>query len=600
MQLMPAMPSDSCFSGDTLDALVRDTLHPQLDGFCRQLLAEGRSMTIDGTRVFNGRDKFLPGKIAMGLSYLLLGTPRQDERFAGYVEGFREIVRLTLDDANESWGIYYYVAALRRLAQGGLLDDAVEPACLATLREQLDWRSFVREADFTLIGLPTNYYGVAFSIARLRYLLGWEDAQASEILLRKTIEHYRAYSGEFGFSDETDGEGRFDRYSILLIGEICQRCIETGLELDAELAGWLRCSVDVILLRLNPEGHGFDFGRSIGAYGDTAFLEVLAAAARLNLLTPEERDLAHSFAVRATRKYVSFWFDAETQSVNLWDKGRRTDAYRGKHRILGENLSLLHQLLYTSRQWAAIGYGGTPALPDFAERLARLPRFSTTWFARGRHDRALITFRDRGHIISLPVINGGSSQHAHNPYFTIPFCNGLIQGAADAGWPQLLPRFTLRDGSVLIPAAFQRKLCCEQQGSALSVRYEQKEMDRLGADAPQADDRLSVRTRYTLDSGLLIREDHFTPTLPLDDVSIELEFASFSQVDRISGESVFYVDGAAQEFRIEGLPEYRVDDVSQDPLYQAPMGQLRSCVRCSAHQLRLDRPFSMRWILRYR
>ncbi len=36
------------------------------------------------------------------------------------------------------------------------------------------------------------------------------------------------------------------------------------------------------------------------------------------------------------------------RSVNLWEKGRRTDDYRGKNRILGENLSLLHQHIATN------------------------------------------------------------------------------------------------------------------------------------------------------------------------------------------------------------------------------------------------------------
>jgi hypothetical protein len=44
------------------------------------------------------------------------------------------------------------------------------------------------------------------------------------------LDHYRIYSGEYGFADETDGSGRFDRYSVLLIGEIAQRFIETGME----------------------------------------------------------------------------------------------------------------------------------------------------------------------------------------------------------------------------------------------------------------------------------------------------------------------------------------------------------------------------------
>jgi hypothetical protein len=32
-----------------------------------------------------------------------------------------------------------------------------------------------------------------------------------------------------------------------------------------------------------------------------------------------------------------------------------------------------------------------------------------TWFARGRFDRMLLTLRDRGHVIGLPLINGGQS-----------------------------------------------------------------------------------------------------------------------------------------------------------------------------------------------
>ncbi|MBL7537610.1 hypothetical protein INQ15_24815, partial [Escherichia coli] len=82
----------------------------------------------------------------------------------------------------------------------------------------------VRSLDL-LHGLPNNYYGVAFSVARLRYLLGWEDEVGSKALLERMIAHYRIYSGKYGFADETDGHGRFDRYSVLLIGEIAQRFI---------------------------------------------------------------------------------------------------------------------------------------------------------------------------------------------------------------------------------------------------------------------------------------------------------------------------------------------------------------------------------------
>ena len=61
--------------------------------------------------------------------------------------------------------------------------------------------------NIPLINLPTNYLGVAFSIARLRMLLGWEDASGGQQLLEKILDHYQRYSGEYGFSDETDGAG---------------------------------------------------------------------------------------------------------------------------------------------------------------------------------------------------------------------------------------------------------------------------------------------------------------------------------------------------------------------------------------------------------
>lgn len=587
---------------DTLDHLVHQRLLPQLRTLCERLLSEGRAMQLDGVAVFNGKDKFLPGKIAMGLSWLLLETPRDDPRFAAFTVGFQRMAQLTLDDTNDSWGIYYYIGALYRLARAELLHQVLDDSTLAHLQARLDWRGFVREHDFSLIDLPTNYYGVAFSIARLRHLLGWEDAHASEVLLEHTVKHYRAYSGEFGFSDETDGEGRFDRYSILLIGEICQRCIETGLPLSEELTGWLQRATGVILLRLNPHGDGFDFGRSIGPYGDTAFLEVLAAAASLKLLTPEQQALAHSFAICATRKFADFWIDPSTGSVNLWDKGRRTDAYRGKHRILGENISLIHQFLYTSQQWAALGAAHTPELPDFAERLARLPRFTTTWFARGEHDRALITFRDGQRVFSLPVISGGAGQHAHNPYFPIPFSNGLIQGAADAGWPQLLPRITLGDGSVLIPAAFQRELQCEDQGECCEVRYTQAALDRLGNLSPQADTRVSVATRYRLAHGVLSREDIFTAREPMENARLEIEFASFDAATQCAPDQIRFEGGAARLFHVEGLARCRIDDVSQNPLYRAPMGQLASCVRATTEGLCVEagESFTIRWTLHYR
>ncbi|MFL6661412.1 MAG: hypothetical protein ACJ8G7_04490 [Rhizobacter sp.] len=582
-----------------LDQIIDGSLMPQLEFLFDKLLAERRDITLDGTRAFNGGDKFLPGKIAIGFSYLVLARLNDPVALQKTLAGYRDIADMTIDDANETWGVYYYMSAIWKLQQAGLLDQAISAPTLAKLRSKLDWRPFVNQTDWSLVNLPTNYYGVAFSIARLRYLMGWEDASASETLLAKTIEHYTTFSS--GFSDETNGEGRFDRYSVLLIGEICQRHLETGMAVTPQLEVFLRNSVDVILARLNEEGDGFDYGRSIGAYGDTAFLEVLSAAAQLGVLTEREREMAYAFAVRASSKYVSFWYDPQMQSVNLWEKGRRTDGYRNKNRILGENLSLAHQHIYTARQWARIGYTGRAPSPAFHRWLEALPRYTTTWYATGDYDRALFTVRDGEHVFSLNVVNGGSGQHMNNPYYPIPYSSRIIQGAADTSWPQLVPRFVLADGTQLAPLSWFKNIRNRTVGPFMEVSWHMDEMDKLGASAPAKDTRLRVDTRYVFGPGMIGRVDEYQPAVALDFQKVSLEFAGFSDDATVRGNVVRFGRGAVRELAVFGLGDCAVDSVAADPLYRSPMAQMTTRVTCSLQAPPTQRtPFTIGWVMHYR
>ena len=209
---------------------VSGRIQPQSRELLVRLAKEGRELSLDGVPVFNGDDKFLPGKVALGLAEFLVTVPADDPRRSEYIAGFRRISKLTVDDANDTWGIYYYMSGLNKLRKAGMLSATVDRLTLAKLRVRLDWRSFVDVDTYALIDHPNNYYCVAFGIARLRVQMGWEDTSGSERLLQKMLAHYRQFSGEYGFADETDGEGRFDRYSVLLSAEIAQRFIETGTQ----------------------------------------------------------------------------------------------------------------------------------------------------------------------------------------------------------------------------------------------------------------------------------------------------------------------------------------------------------------------------------
>lgn len=593
-----------------MDGIVNSKLMPQLDAIFTNLMANGLNTKIDGVSVFaDSGDKFLVGKIAIGMSYLLLNTPKTDAKYATYLAGYRSLMDLTVDIANESWGIYYYMSALNKLKKAGLLDQAVSPATLAKLQTKLDWRSFVNPTTYALISLPTNYYGVAFSIARLRALLGWESTAASEALLQKMIAHYKTFSA-FGFSDETDGSGRFDRYSVLLIGEICQRLIETDMVVaDADmvlLKGWLRQSVDLIKLRMNVAGNGFDYGRSLGAYADTAFAEVLSAAAHLNVLTADEKLMAYAFATRITAKYVTFWYDADIKSLNMWEKGRRTDNYRGISRILGENLSLAHQLLYTNNLWKADGYAANApmAAKDFTAGLDKLPRSSLTKFAGfdgAAYDRGLVTYRDGYRVFSLPMVNGANTYHDDNSYFAIPYSYNLIAGVADTQWPQLQARFTTDNNQTLIAAAYFKNVTTKEIGSTLQVNYTLDAMDRTTGADPVKDTRLTAAVQYTFEPGQITRVDTYTPTAASQAFSkIELEFGAYSSTATQTGNKFSFASGDVTGFELEGLDTCSAVDVSSNVNYNTPNGALKTAIRCSSANVSASKPLVIKWVLKYK
>jgi hypothetical protein len=578
------------------NALIEARVLPHLASLFDKLVAEKRDTTIDGQRAFTGGDRFLPGKIALGLSLVLVNTPRSDPRLASYLQGYRDIAEMTVDDPNDTWGIYYYMSALNKLRKAGLLEEAISPDTLNRLRQKLDWRPFVRVPDYTVINLPTNYLGVAFSIARLRMLLGWEDASGSQQLLAKILDHYQRYSGEFGFSDETDGAGRFDRYSVLLIGEIGERLIETEMDVTPQVKAWLRKSAEVVLVNLNARGDGFSYGRSIGPYGDTAFLEVLSAAAYFDVLTPAEKDMAYAFATRAVRKYVDFWVDPQMRSVNMWEKGRATDQYRNKTRILGENFSLSDQLVKTNEVWNRLGYKNRAPSTSFDASLAALPRTTLTWFARGEHDRALLTYRDGSHVFSLPIVNGGPQYHNMNAYFPIPYAHALVQGSPNAAYPQLIPKFSLADGAELMPLVYMKDVALKGQ----TLTYRQEAFNRLGSTTPVRDARLASDVRYELGPGRIRRVETYTASAPLEIAAIAMEFGSFSDQPRVDGTRVRFGEGAVTEFTVEGLQSCHAQPAPADGIYKASHGPMKTVVRCHSSNVSLEKPLTITWTLQYR
>jgi hypothetical protein len=588
-------------AGAPMNRTVQDNAYKQLDYFFQKLVAEKEGIVLDGASPFKSGDKFLPGKVAAGLGHVLLNTAKDDPSLEQKLKEYRQISDMTVGMDNHTWGIYYYMGTLVKLKEAGLLERAVSPATLEKLRKQLDWRTFVTPG-WDLINLPTNYYGVAFSIARLRMMMGWEDDSAGKVLLEKMLTHYKKYSGKYGFSDETDGEGRFDRYSILLIAEICERFLETGLQPTDELKTLLRKAADIALNEANTAGDGFSFGRSLGPYGETAMVEILSVSAYLNVLTAEEKQYAYAYSSRVAARYMDFWFDPSMHSLDMWGKGRRTDTYRGKHRILGENFSLLHQLIYTNETWNKAGFKDVQPKTDLQEWLDKnRPQFSVTTFAQGDYDRALAIFRDGKHNVSLNMINGGSSQHDNSPYYPLPFAPGIVSGVADSGYahPQLLPKFTLADGTQLIGAAWIKDIKTARDGQRYTITYRQDELDKLGKKGPQKDGRIKLQTTYQLEHGVMTRTDVYTPVGTQEVEKVTLEFASFSDQATMAGNTVTFAQGDVKEYSVSGLQQCQATPANGSKDFMAPYGPMKTLVTCSSGKLSMQQPLTIKWSIKY-
>ncbi|MGF6290930.1 hypothetical protein [Paraburkholderia youngii] len=611
----------------------------------------------------NTGDKFLPGKLALGLSYILIDMKAKgDPKYADYLATYQKITTAMMAQtsgasytyANTSWGEYYYLVALNNFKAHGMLSEVFSDAMLATLQNRLTFCDmFGADASGTkntcpAAGVPIdvaslntaqNYYAVSYGIAGLRQKLGWTNPTffsatdpavasmgARDALLYTLTNHIRRDSSG-GFSDEASNthttyfdQARFDRYSTLLIGEVVERTFEMGNEanLTPELKSYLRKSVDLILPQLNADGQGFNYGRSIGPYGDTAFMETLTAAANAGVLTAQEMQVAYSFIYKAAYRFDTFWYDPTlpTPSVNMWVKGRGTDAYRGKPRVMGENFSLLHQYMYVNAWWNKLGFGGNAPMADsdLQAWLDARPHYTLTWYnlptdTAHPYSAALITVRDGKRIINLNL-NQAPDYNSYTPYYPTPFSDNLIYGTTDQGYALLIPQVSY-NGKTYIPVTYYRNLNVQENNGQVVVSFDTTKFRQAVKNATYATDiDLQVHTVLTFGQGTLTRADTLNSGTLTGNIAVETDFTSFADVQHATagsdGYSVRYSNSNATSYDTTGfdscvLSNFEMAGGVTNPLSTTPIGQLHSNFACTTRPFALNAGSSrtFTWTLKY-
>ena len=128
------------------------------------------------------------------------------------------------------------------------------------------------------------------------------------------------------------------------------------------------------------------------------------------LLTEDELEIAYGYSVKVMEHMVDFWYDKDMESINMWEHGRKTDNYRNKYRILGENLSLSMQMVNSYEHWVKAGYKEKSICGDYAEKLQKLPSHMYVPFAKGEYDRGMSFWYAYG-----PFEHGGSLEQGSGP-----------------------------------------------------------------------------------------------------------------------------------------------------------------------------------------
>lgn len=556
--------------------IYNNHLLPHLGYLTTKVYQEKSELKLSNVTAFNDKAQFLEGKIINGLSYCLIHSPNK-EHFDHITP---DLFSYLAESEYETWGILNALFGLLRLKEHNLLDKYLTSELRNTLNEKLHYRTFLREDNLTLIDKPTNYYGVAFGIASIRILLGFDETNLVDAIFDKLLTHIEVHSNGSDYMDETNGDGRFDRYTLLIPAELLNLCILSNRPAPKKLLDMLRKSCEIFLSLANDNGDGFSYGRSIGTYGDTSALEILSMGCYLDILSPAEKQLAYLYALNIANKFKNTWYDEETQSINMWFKGRGTDEYRNKNRILGENYSLylqiIHSFEYLHRSNIDLDNINQLTLSSLKEKISASHEYV---FNESTYKQKLYLFNILDRTCTLPFINGANKYYYSTPYLPIPNLQRVFESTADSYHPNLIPIFTLDDGTQVMPISYFNEIKCIKSDGTMIVTALLDQLCIIGGENPAPFQNGSGTITYTISlAGLRVDFTFDIPNLK----DIYMEFASFNSILSSSDSDIIFSGDYIKSIAFNHFDTVCTSVIGEDNSdYHTPNGPLHTLIKCS-------------------
>jgi hypothetical protein len=375
-------------------------------------------------------------------------------------------------------------------------------------RALLDVRSFYDPKTRKVINLPENYLGVAARIAAIAYQVGLlDDRKLLDELLDRAAHQFT--DGAI-FADDAPPTGRFDRYSNEYARFIWDAAETAGRQdiLEA-LKPTMRAQMRLWWDLLAADGHGYAWGRSLGAISYMDTMEIVGFLAR----QPEFRPAPMSNLASA---YYLAWrwlrrdYRDDTHLLSIFAYGRGNYRYITKEREWQQTTGFFGKLADSYMKLMPVlereGITQIPArlnLPEVArfEFFRQSPRKAGVWIVR----QGALRF-------TLPVTTG--TQPGVADYLPAP--HGLAGFAAPVEQllPALVPYLELEDGRVLVATDGADEIEPAKDGRSLRLVWRQ--WARLGGKSAElVNVNLTSEVIFRIDGTTLIREETLTASEPL-------------------------------------------------------------------------------------
>lgn len=451
----------------TLRELIEKKIYDHLEHFVSLADAGGENTEMFGIRVFDESEKFVQGAmvkatVTLYVHYLKTGDNRADMA----LERVRRAVKIAISDRIKTWGKLSVLRAMCQLHKAGLMDVICQED-MEELKRRTDYEDFFDKEKMQVINLPTNYLQVAMACAGYRELIGWDTEPMCEKIRDRLLEIIEA-SSTSGYMDEDPPMARFDRYSILVSSEMADTLNDLGMEVPVSVLSNISDAMKISCAMANEKGDGINYGRSLSCHGDGATLEILSTAFANGLVPGKDKDVALLYSIRITEKILSFWYDEERKSFNIWWDGRSTNRYRQVKRVLEVNLDMANHMLTTLANFEKAG------LADELPAIDRLP-CPEGWVATemnfldaGERVAKTVVLRRKNTLAMLPLVGLGN-RYRDSSYMPYPAICGVLESAPEGRYPFLVPEYTTDDGRILRPLQFYSSVNTSEENGIVTV-----------------------------------------------------------------------------------------------------------------------------------